>query len=188
MALKLVTAPAAEPVTLDEARAHLRITDATGSVDPDAEALYLEALIVMAREMVEKHLERALITQTLDLVLDKAPSIFDVPMPPLQSVTGVYVTDVDGQESAVDASNYYTDTGSEPGRIALSAYGSWPTHRGFASFRVRFVAGYGLAAAVPQTIKTAILLTVAALYADREHPELPAAAKTLLAPYRILRY
>jgi len=52
MGLKVVSPPAVEPVTLDEAKAHLRVTIA----DDDG---YIALLIPAARERVELFLRRA---------------------------------------------------------------------------------------------------------------------------------
>ena len=65
-ALRLVTAPAQEPVTLAEAKERLRITG--DSFDAD-----LHSLLRAARQEIDGSsgwLGRALITQTWDLVLD----------------------------------------------------------------------------------------------------------------------
>lgn len=63
MPAQLITPPAAEPVTLAEARAHLRLEVA----DDDA---YLLSLITMARQYVEEVCWRGLVKQTWELVLD----------------------------------------------------------------------------------------------------------------------
>jgi len=65
--LKLVTPPAVEPVTLDEAKAHLRL-------DSNEDDTYVSALIAAARERVELFLRRALITQTFEFTLDGFPA------------------------------------------------------------------------------------------------------------------
>ena len=64
--LRLAVAPATEPVSASEAKAHLRVT---GSGDDT----YIGALITAARQLAEQKCNRALITQTWDLVLDAWP-------------------------------------------------------------------------------------------------------------------
>jgi hypothetical protein len=58
---------------------------------------------------------------------------------------------------------------------------------------IRFVCGYGLAAVVPEEIKSAILLMTAYLEqnrseADNETFRLPSAPDHLLCPYRVIRF
>ena len=153
----------------------------------------LSALILAAREHVEAFTRRALVTQTWDLKLDGFPSVIRVPRPPLQSITSISYIDSNGATQTWAAANYSVDTSSQPGRIE-PAYGiSYPTLRGVPNaVTIRFVAGYGAAAAVPQSVKQAILLFVAHLYENRE-PVSPAAMSpvpmafdALLWPHRML--
>ena len=65
--LTLVTAPASEPVSLTEAKAHLRLD----SADDDS---LITALIRSARETAEAHMRRALVSQTWRLSLDRFPA------------------------------------------------------------------------------------------------------------------
>ena len=110
-----------------------------------------------------------------------------IPNPPLVSVTGVYVTDDAGTETTVSAASYFVQTTSQPGRVVLLSGSSWPAHRAFAGFRIRFVCGYGAATAVPEAIKTAVRTTIATWFEHRDEAGmLPPIAKTLLDPYRIL--
>jgi uncharacterized phiE125 gp8 family phage protein len=168
MSLLLVTAPATEPVSLDEAREHLRMLD-----DDVFDDVYIGALIKAARRDVEHFLQRALITQTWDLYLDElCGGQIILPYPPLQSVTSLSYKATDYGSTAVytdwAATNYVVDTVSQPGRIAL-AYGIiWPViYREVQAVKVRFVAGYGDAESVPEHIKQAILLKIGDLYEHR---------------------
>lgn len=189
---KLVTAPTVEPVSTAEAKTHLRVTSS-------AEDSYIATLIKAARLHVELTvLKRALVTQTWDLVLDAFPasSEIEIPYPPLQSITSIsYITEA-GETLTYAASNYLVDAESEPGRIKLKRTSSWPgdTLREISGVRIRFVAGYGLAAAVPEWAKQAILLYVGDLYENREDTliaqgvtaiPLPYGAKSLLFPHRM---
>lgn len=193
-ALSLVTAPAAEPVSRSEAKAHLRIEASV--TDDDT---LIDALIVAAREHVEDFTRRALVTQTWDLKLDAFPcdAYIKVPLPRLQSVTSITYVDTAGTTQTWSSSDYQVDTASEPGRIA-PAYGeSWPDTRAgqLNAVTVRFVAGYGAASAVPQKIKQAMLLIIGHWYEHRENvvisaqaQEIPFAAEMLLWPYRVLSF
>jgi len=166
MGLTLITGPTVEPLTLAEARDQLRI-------DGEDEDTLLAGLIQAAREWAEAFTRRALITQTWELVLNTWPTgdRFSLPLPPLQSVTSIKYTDIDGDEATFSSASYIADTDHTPGRIVLKNGYSWPavTLREVSGIRVRFVAGYGAAAAdTPQVIRQAMLLVVGHLYENRE--------------------
>lgn len=190
--LVLATAPAVEPVTTTEAKSQLRVDFA----DDDT---LIAALITAARQVVENITRRALVTQTWDLWLNKFPGerFIELPLPPLQSVTSITYYDDDDVVATFASTSYYVDTKREPGRVVLRDDASWPSDslRGANGVAVRFVAGYGLAVAVPQAIKQATLLLVGHLYEHRESVsderqllELPQGAEYLLWPYRVMRW
>jgi uncharacterized phiE125 gp8 family phage protein len=158
---KLIEQPAEEPVSLAEARSHLRIEN--GEDD------YISGLITAARRYCETFQRRAYITQTWDLYLNRfPPGCIKIPVPPFQSVTFIKYKDVTGVLRTFESSEYLLDSFSEPGLICLAYGKSWPaTYPEINSVQIRFVAGYGTAADVPQEIKEAILLKVADLYEHR---------------------
>lgn len=162
---KLITAPASEPVTLSEAKLHVR-------QDIDTDDTLITAQITTAREEVERISCHALLTQTWEMVLDCWPTGDEIrlPRPPLQSVTSVKVTDTAGVETTWDAANYIVDTDSVPGRIVL-AYGmNWPSTnlKPVGGIRIRYVSGWTSAGVVPQSFKQAMLLLVGHWYETRE--------------------
>lgn len=189
MGLTLVTAPATEPLTTAEAKAHLR-------VDSSDEDTYIDALVKAARQHIEEDLGRALITQTWDYTLDAFPSdgsAIQIPRPPLVSVTSVSYVDTAGATQTVTASDYVVNTGKRKGEITLAYGAAWPATRQQANaVTIRFVAGYGAASAVPETIKTALRLTLGDFFDLRSgsivgtiHATNPAVA-ALLGPYRLV--
>jgi uncharacterized phiE125 gp8 family phage protein len=175
MPTSLITAPLEHPVTLAEARQHLRVTST-------AEDALILSLIYAAVEHAETFTARALITQTWELSLDAfRGSEIELPKPKLQSVTSVKYIDLDGAEQTVPAADYQVDTISEPGRIKLVPTASWPSVKEqLNAITIRFVAGYGLSAAVPFQIKAAILLLV------QYHEQRDALGKILEAAERLL--
>lgn len=187
----LITGPAEEPVTVAEAKAHLRVDL------PDDDAL-IEGLIIAARQWVEQYARRALVTQTWELRADGWPaSQFYLPWSPLAGVTSITGTDDDGNETVVSSGNYMVDTASEPGRVTLKSSVAWPgTTVRPAGFAVRYVAGYGGVGNVPRVFKQAILLITGHLYENREEvtvsgmtaATLPMGVKALLWPYRVMRF
>lgn len=190
MGLTLVTPPIGEPVTLADAKAHLRV-DGT---DDDA---LITALITSARRQAEHLTGRALLTQSWKLTLEAFPAdSLDLPYPPLQSVGSISFLDSAGVRQTLAVADYQTITDEMVGRV-VPAYGKcWPACRVVpGAVEVEFTVGYGLAAAVPQDITAWMLLAIGTLYMQRETVivgsavgELPRAFwDGLLDPYRIIR-
>jgi uncharacterized phiE125 gp8 family phage protein len=166
MPRKLFSSPVEEPVKLSEAKSQLQLSPDEQHADDDLIYSYIRA----ARIYCEQLLERSLVTQTWDLYLDSFPEekIIEIPRPPLQSVTWLKYKDGAGALQTLDADTYIVDVVSEPGRIVLANAQSWPdVYDEIQAVQVRFVCGYGLAAAVPENIKSAIKLKLTDLYANR---------------------
>jgi uncharacterized phiE125 gp8 family phage protein len=182
---KPVEFPLGEPVSLPEARRHLRLDNA----DEDD---YVSGLVTAARQHCESFQGRVYFTQSWDLYLDVFPGgCIKLPLPPLQEITYIKYRDWQGIIRTLDSSEYVVDIFSEPGLIC-HAYGkSWPaTYPESNSVQIRFVAGYGSAADVPQEVKHAILLKVADLYEHRGGDEgvdknIEEAIESLLWPDRV---
>lgn len=177
--LTLVTPPVESPVSLDEARAHCR----ADSADDTMLQVYLDAAVAHV-DGAEGVLGRALVTQTWDYKLECLPDEIRVPLPTLQTVTSLKYYDTDGVEQTWDSSNYYV---SGQRIVPVDAWPDYDTGRPN-PITVRFVAGYGLATAVPAAIKAAILLLVGDMYAYREStPADLMSVRRLLAPYKAVR-
>lgn len=164
-ALKLITAPAAEPLSLSDFKAHARIT-------ATAEDTLLPVYVKAAREQLEHETGRALITQTWELTLDAFPGSIWLPKPPLQSVTSIKYDDAAGVEQTLSNTVYdVLNVGAEyaSGAIVLADGETWPVTSGRPGcVRVRYVCGYGAAGSVPETLVTWIRLQAAALAEHRE--------------------
>lgn len=167
---RVVTAPALEPVSLDEAKRHCRIIG-------DDEDDDLSRLITAAREVVEAgeswSLERALITQTLRVTLDGFPcddTPIQLPRPPLLTVSSITYYDTANVSTTHTASLYTTELNNDPGRVMPIGGQIWPTtYDRPGAVTITYTAGYGAtAASVPAAIRQAILLIVGDLYANRE--------------------
>lgn len=183
-----------EPITLTEAKLHLRLAvDAAGAVAYTEEDDLLNVLIQVAREQVEAITWRAMITQNKTLYLDAWPtkSFIKLPYAPLQSVTGIYYTEEDALVEST-FTDYTVDTHVEPGRIVLNAGASWPSEalEMASPIRIPYVAGYGAAADVPASIQAAMKLILTDLYENRGEVVVGApvdrikAVSSLLASYR----
>jgi uncharacterized phiE125 gp8 family phage protein len=182
MSLSLITPPVAEPVTLADAKAHLKL-------DTADEDTLLAALIAAARARAEWHTGRALVSQSWVLKLDTFPSnlIAEIPLPPLQTVTEVAFTAPDDLRTVQPPASYRVDTACEPGRVIFA---QTPQQlRASDAVEIAFSAGYGAAAAVPLAIRQAILVILADLYSHRgdEDAICGPQAQALLAPYRIFK-
>lgn len=122
--LTVVTEPTAEPLSLDEAKAHLR-------VEHEYDDSTIAALITAARKYCETVTKRALVTQTLRLTRDTFPGacegwILRLPRPPLQSVSSIkYATDEGRVRTSIVSSSYaWTASGSGTNEYYLRTSGS----------------------------------------------------------------
>lgn len=192
MGLTLVTGPTAEPVSLAEAKAHLRVTHA------DEDGL-IATYLMSARASAENYTRRALAVQTFDQSFD-----YDWPdnaclygrtrlvllRSPLVSVTSVTYIDTAGATQTLNPLQYQVDLTEIEGRIEPAYNVTWPSVRDqMAAVVVRYVAGYSQ---IPEPVRSAILLTLGHLYKNRESVmsgpvpnELPLGAEHLLFPYRV---
>lgn len=190
MALVMQTAHVAEPISVAEAKAYLRI-------DGSSEDVLISSLILTSRLHIEAALGLALMDQEWRLVLDRWPvsGVVRLPLRPLQSVSEVRVFDADGSASIVDPGSYIVDTAGTPPRLIATAAG-WPKPGQVANgIEIDFSAGYGAVAEdVPEPIRQALLLLAAHWYEHRDPIEIgsggsaiPGDVSRLLKPYRVVR-
>lgn len=180
---KLITAAAATPITLAEAKAHLR-------VDTTTEDTLITTLINAATEYAEKRLARALITQTWEQYLDEFPSTdsFEIKFPPLQSITSIKYYDADNVLQTWDSTNYDVDIKAEPGTISLSnASTGYPsTFNKPNAVIIKYVAGYGDASTdVPELIRAGIKLLVSHFFENREGVQTMGSVQDIKIPHVI---
>lgn len=206
-ALQVIEAPAAMPLTLWEAKAHLR-------VDGDEEDNLIDALLRAAVDHCASYTDRCLTPTRFRLSLDCAPtsrprapanpeaypSLFawayptapiTVPVPPLLSVEAVKYVDADGVLQTMDPASYYVDTSRTPGRIFPTTV--WPELSTTLpnALMVEFTAGHD-AATLPPAVRSAVLLMLGHLHRNREAvitgtitAALPLAVEALLMPHRV---
>jgi uncharacterized phiE125 gp8 family phage protein len=162
----LITPPAAEPIDVAEVQTHLRVSGQTAEIT---------RLIKAARGVVERYLNRALITQTWDAYYRNWCEL-KLPYPPLELGTVqtptppvVYYRDLDGNEQTLSSSLYHL-TKDEPAEIVRKYDTTWPElqYGHPQPVRIRVVVGYGAAgSAVPEEIKHAMKLIITDLYENR---------------------
>lgn len=192
MGVKLITDAATEPITLAEAKLHLRVSH-------DVDNTPITAWIKAARQVVENYTNRQLISATWELYIDSWPldgEYIELPMAPTTSITWVKYYNSSGDLTELAAANYLLDEISEPGRLYRAPNGSFPavqTRRN--AIIVRQVCGWADAATVPGPLKSALLLILSHLYENRQDvltgvtaQALPKGSVSLMAPYRINRF
>jgi uncharacterized phiE125 gp8 family phage protein len=185
--ITILTPPTAEPLSLAEARAHLRID----TFDDDGA---LAGFILAARQHIESETGVALCTRTLLGTVDDFPAgkPLSLPVHPVQSVTAVRYHDTAGSLVTWSSAQWEADlTGNVP-RIAPRNGFAWPTPaKKLGAVQVEFVAGYGGPELVPQPVMQAMRLLVGHWYENREAVNVgnivnayPMAVSMLLADYR----
>lgn len=183
--LELLTPPVSEPVTLAEAKAHLR-------VEHSADDGLLGGMIAAARLVIEQQTGRALLPQSWRLWCDAWPAadLLVLPKPPLRSVSAILLYGADDASTVWPSAAYRVESAAQPGQIQLREGQSWPSlSRMRSGLSVSFVVGYADAAAVPETLKLAIKQLVAHWYEQRGEAtanvaEIPFGVTALLSPYR----
>lgn len=161
MTLFRTVEPTVEPVTLTEAKAHLRLD---GAADDDL----LAGLIRAARQEVEHATGTALLEQSWRLVLDCWPENGTalLKVHPLREVLSVTLYGSEGEASLLVPGNYQVDALSRPARIHFDT--APPALRAMNGVEIDFSAGFGESGAdVPDLLKRAVLLLVAHWYEFR---------------------
>ena len=183
MSLILTTPPAAEPVSLAQAKLHLR-------VDSDDDDELISRLIVSGRKQTEAAAGVAMIAQGWSVFLDRWPGPqVKLPLHPVMAVEDVWVYGEDDVAAQVDAAHYFLDGVSRPARLVLRSGRLWPVPgRRSNGVEIAFTAGFGTDAEdVPEPLRDAILRLVAHCYEHRGDERVALGAEPLLQPYREMR-
>lgn len=163
--LTLLTPPAGEPITIEDAKLHAH-------VDGDAEDMLIGSLIATARQIFEFETGRHTVPTEWQLALDAFPSSageIKLPGAPLLSVASIIYFDADGSLVTLDSYEYEVIAGvgpyAAPG-IVIPTAAAWPsTYSRRNAVTVRYSVGYE---EVPDAILQAIRQIVADLYLNRE--------------------
>ena len=192
MSWQITVEPSTEPITLVEAKAHLR-------VDFSDEDDYIDTLIVSARRYCEAYCNRVFITQTWRQNLSEWVNPIQLKVNPVISVTSLKYYDTDEAQQTItdNANNYQKDLNSDVAKIYEGLVNTFPAIGSTINpIEIITVCGYGAASDVPDDIKHAIKLMVSWMYENREGVNvplnnqasdipLPTAVKYLLTRYRI---
>ena len=183
MAWKVTTAPAKEIWTLNEVKNYLK-------VDTSADDTLITTLLQSAREVAERYLNQALITQTITEKLDRLNSpVLYLSVSPVIAVSSFQYADSQNTTQTYNSSNYIVDTFEKPARLSVAYGKTWPTLYGnINDVTITYTAGYGTEpSGVPMQIRQAVLMMVADGYDNREDyvKKLPTASEYLLDQYRV---
>lgn len=157
MAHKLITAATALPVTLADVKLACRF-DGT-ALDSDITAMLTDAV-----QLCEHEVGQILMPQTWELTLDAFPDVIELTRVPVSAITSIKYTDTAGALQTLSAGAYALDNSNGFGNAYVApVFGTtWPTPRSEAhSVKVRYVAGYADADAVPSHFKRQIKIFVA---------------------------
>lgn len=188
-------------ISLAEMKAFMR-------VDTAADDSLIEDFVKTATDVISQYLQRSIISQTLELTMDRfndsfdpvdalgdgvheVPSNFgsgclfiDLPFPPTISVTTIKTTDQANAQTTLSSAAYTVDANA--GRILLNTGYSWPTAlRDRSAVAIRYIAGWGYTS-VPMPVRQAVRQYAAAMYDCRRMCELSPEVISMLAPYRLL--
>ena len=174
MALKRITAPSTQCVTVDEVKDFLRLQGTT------SEDYLIQSFIKSAESYAENYMKRSINKQQWELRLDEFPDLdekvqdIELPRPPLSTVSSEvvvsYVKDTTlGDTTSVASTAFTIDYYSEPGIIYPSYDNEWPDPKEIPNaVRVTYYSGYSTPANVPEAIKHWVKLRVGSMYENRE--------------------
>ncbi|MBN9242436.1 MAG: phage gp6-like head-tail connector protein [Mesorhizobium sp.] len=154
-------APSVAPVSLVEAKLHLR-------VDHSDDDTLISSLIDAATAYLDGWsgiLGRALVTQTWRQDFCRFSACMRLPLAPVASIEKVEYFDGENARQTLDADVYMMLADARGPYLNLASGKSWPgVYSRDDAVSITFVAGYGAAAAVPAPIRTAIMLFVRDMY------------------------
>lgn len=155
-----------EPLTLAEAKEHLRIED------DDPYLTYLAGYITAARQAAEEYINGSIANQPRTYQIDAFPSgqsvVIRLPAGPVVSVTSIIYVDADGVSQTLDAADYMLVS-----HMLAPAFGTvWPDTRAqLGAVTIAYTAG--MMSGSPLTleradIKAAIRLILGDIWENRE--------------------
>jgi uncharacterized phiE125 gp8 family phage protein len=183
--IKVLEQPTTEPISEEDAIAHLRLTT-IGSPPSIDDSEILAVYRGAAREWCEGYAGRAYAPQTLELGMSRFPgdltfgyhahTYITLPVGPVRGIDSISYTDGDGNEQTVDSSSYILDNYADPARVYLAPGSSWPsTERIPNAAKVRYFAGYDVDGdspgdmPLPRLVRQAMLLMLGHFYENREN-------------------
>ena len=183
---QVITPASTYPVSLTEAKAHLK-------VDINTDDTLITNLIIASTQLSEEYTNRFFIDTVINQTCTTFTDLKQLYKSKVVSVTHVKYYDSDNTLQTLAASNYVVNNQFEPAQINLVVDGSFPDIADrIDAVECKYTVGYGAASDVPNAIKQAILLTIGNWYANRESvitgrttTEMPMSAKWLLETYKV---
>lgn len=177
-----VPAPASEPVTLTQAKAHLR-------VDHSDDDTLITGLIKAARAHIEGACAVRFAARTgATFKCDGFPDLARLPEAPVSSITSIVYLDMAGASQTVSSSDYELRADGIEAAIVLKPGANWPAIQSGSRITVTAAIGY---AAAPEEITQALLMLTGHFYDNRNAAsvgepviELPFAVNSLIANHR----
>lgn len=159
--IKTVTPGTGEPLSLADARGHLR-------VDGDEEDTQISFFISAARRHIEACTGHRMRSETVDIFMDRFPyGGIELPVYPVTSITSITYFDTADAATVWSSTNYQADLDSVPAVVAPKYSISWPsvTLRPMKGVAIRAVVGWST---VPDDLMAALRMCLAALYENRQ--------------------
>ncbi len=179
----LLNPPTAEPVTLAELKAALRIEN---TLEDDL----LDAQITAARAFVEHSTRLALMPQVWRVSYSRWPERrkLTLPLSPVREIVQIKVYDANGDGTVIALASYFLENASVPPTLLLQAALRAPT--AFAhGIEIDMACGFANAANVPAPLKLAIIRLAGQLNEQRTDNAFSIASgaiEELIAPYRVV--
>ncbi len=174
--LDLVTAPATEPISIAEAKRHIRVEHSDDDV-------FIGSLIQVAVNYLDATgtLGKAMITQTWSECYGPNLSTVRLSLGPVQSVSSIKYYDVNNTLQTDTLTNYYIIGTKGYMTIYPKSGFTWPTvFKRDDAIKITYVVGFGdTPATVPATVRHAIKMLVAHYYENRENELIGVTSKTI---------
>lgn len=190
MQWKVAVPTQTEPISLTEAKLHLRVLQEDTSEDG-----YIQSLIIAAREYAEAVTGRALAIQTLEAYAPGFPrdgTAIPLPCPPCVSVISLSFFDNDKAEHMLTVDvDYIVVSNGDDTKIIPAVGETWSQSYPVVLVKIRYIAGYNPPQIMPRGIKQAMLLLIGHWYEHREAVTdmtsnvLPLAVRSLLYQQKV---
>lgn len=201
MDYRVISQPINEPISLEEARSHLRLIP-YGSPESHPDDADILQFIKDAREWVEKYLNRSLATKTIEFYATEFLPRFDLSLLPIQSIDSISYLATDNTTKTVSPSIYKLKAYDDTAKLILAYNQQMPSDviPEEDAITITVSAGYTNGSSpdtypLPHPIKAAMLLIIGHLYENRQEDvlgntrisfnSLPLGVYNLIQPYRL---